>query len=291
MKQFKRIYVETTNVCNLSCHFCPKTTRQNKLMTREAFEVIIKKIKPHTKFIYLHLMGEPLLNPKLHDFLNIAANNDIKVNITTNGTLLMKQKEVLLQTDAIRQINISLHSFEANEVDFTLPQYVQMIADFITQARERTKLIISIRLWNMDSETLQGSNELNDDILALLQDAIKPIENIKETLQVKSSVKLHPNIYLNMAQKFEWPDAKKEHMSSDVFCYGLRDHIGILVDGTVVPCCLDSEGTIALGNIFEENLQEIVTNERAIAIYDGFSNRCAVEDLCQRCEYATRYNS
>ncbi len=291
MKQFKRIYVETTNVCNLSCHFCPKTTRQNKLMSPESFEVIIKKIKPHTKFIYLHLMGEPLLNPKLHDFLNIAANNGIKVNITTNGTLLMKQKEVLLQTDAIRQINISLHSFEANEVDFTLPQYVQMIADFITQARERTKLIISIRLWNMDSETLQGSNELNDDILALLQDAIKPIENIKETLQVKSSVKLHPNIYLNMAQKFEWPDAKKEHMSSDVFCYGLRDHIGILVDGTVVPCCLDSEGTIALGNIFEENLQEIVTNERAIAIYDGFSNRCAVEDLCQRCEYATRYNS
>ncbi len=289
MKKFKRIYVETTNVCNLDCSFCPKTTRQNKLMTPEEFEVIIQKIRPHTKYIYLHLMGEPLLNPRLQTFLDIASAHEMVVNITTNATLLEKKQEVLLQSTAIRQINISLHSFESNEVDFTLAEYVQKIGAFVKAAREIGSLIISIRLWNMDSETLQGANELNEDIIELLQKELKPSVNIREALLEKSSVKLHPNIYLNMAQKFDWPDATKDVLSTEVFCHGLRDHLGILADGTVVPCGLDSEGTIKLGNIFEQPLQEIVESERAVNLYEGFSNRRAVELLCQRCEYATRY--
>ena len=289
MKKFKRIYVETTNVCNLDCSFCPKTTRKNKLMTPDEFEAVIQKIQPHTKFIYLHLMGEPLLNPKLEQFLEIASNYKMTVNITTNATLLKNKQAVLLQSNTIRQINISLHSFESNDLNFTLTEYVQQIGEFIKAARETSQLIISIRLWNMDSETLRGNNKLNEDILDLLQQEIKPLVNIREALLEKSSVKLHPNVYLNMAQKFEWPDATRETLSTQVFCHGLRDHLGILADGTVVPCCLDSEGTIKLGNIFNQSLQEIVESERAVKIYEGFSNRQAVESLCQRCEYATRY--
>ena len=289
MKKFKRIYVETTNVCNLDCSFCPKTTRKNKLMTPDEFEAVIQKIQPHTKFIYLHLMGEPLLNPKLEQFLEIASNYKMTVNITTNATLLKNKQAVLLQSNTIRQINISLHSFESNDLSFTLTEYVQQIGEFIKAARETSQLIISIRLWNMDSETLRGNNKLNEDILDLLQQEIKPLVNIREALLEKSSVKLHPNVYLNMAQKFEWPDATRETLSTQVFCHGLRDHLGILADGTVVPCCLDSEGTIKLGNIFNQSLQEIVESERAVKIYEGFSNRQAVESLCQRCEYATRY--
>ena len=92
-----------------------------------------------------------------------------------------------------------------------------------------------------------------------------------------------------MAEKFEWPDIQIDSLGEEVFCHGLRNQIGILVDGTVVPCCLDSEGNINLGNIFEKSLKDIVEDKRARDIYDGFSRRRAVEELCKKCGYATRF--
>ena len=288
MKKFKKIYIETTNVCNLSCSFCPKTTRTNQFMKASEFEVILQNIQAHTNYIYLHVLGEPLLNKELPMFLNLAKKYQIAVNITTNATLLNKCQEVLLHSESLRQLNISLHSFEANDVQFTMNDYVQQVTNFVNEAK-KTNLIVSIRLWNMDKDEIRGENTLNEDIISMLQHQLQPDVSIRESLLEKQSVKLFDRIYLNMAHKFEWPDSTREVLSQQMFCHGLRDHVGILADGSVVPCCLDSEGSIVLGNIFETPLQQIVESERAVAMYEGFSNRIAVEALCQRCGYATRY--
>ncbi|MGL4337851.1 MAG: radical SAM/SPASM domain-containing protein [Turicibacter sp.] len=289
MRKFKKVYIEITNICNLSCEFCPKTNRTLKFMQEEEFETIVKKVKPYTDHIYLHLMGEPLLNPNLKSFLDISHQQNLKVNLTTNGTLLPKVKDILIASPAIRQINISLHSFEANESHLTLQSYVEQVGAFVNEVIVNSSIIISIRLWNMDSQELKGSNSLNQDIIDLLQEVLVPDVAIRESLENKSSLKLKPNLYLNMAEKFDWPDIELMQTYEHVFCYGLRDQMGVLVDGTVVPCCLDSEGNIPLGNLFESDLGEIIESQRAKAIYDGFSNRCAVEDLCKRCGYAKRY--
>ena len=96
-------------------------------------------------------------------------------------------------------------------------------------------------------------------------------------------------IFLEYGEKFDWPDPDAgEHSVS--FCRGLRDHLGVLCDGTVVPCCLDADGTLALGNLFASDLHSILEGPRARAIYDGFSRRQAVESLCQRCGYAARFS-
>ena len=92
-----------------------------------------------------------------------------------------------------------------------------------------------------------------------------------------------------MAQKFKWPEQNEKMISEEIFCQGLRNQIAILVDGTVVPCCLDSEGKIDLGNIFDMPLKDILESKEVKLIYEGFSNRVAVEDLCKRCSYATRF--
>ena len=63
----------------------------------------------------------------------------------------------------------------------------------------------------------------------------------------------------------------------------------MLADGTVVPCCLDHEGDIALGNIFEGSMEEILASERASAIYEGFRDHRATEELCRKCGYARRF--
>lgn len=289
MKKFKKIYIEITNVCNLSCNFCPKTKREYKFMDRKEFNYILEQVKPFTEHIYFHLMGEPLLNENIEWFLEESAKNDFKVNLTTNGTLLSKNADKLINSNAIRQINISLHSFEANKNTVELEEYINNVTDFIKKARENSDMICAIRLWNIDSAELKGANGLNSSILKMLEDKLDVDFSLAEKLQEKNRVTLKDKVYLNMAEKFEWPNIDLQSNNEEVFCHGLRNQIGVLVDGTVVPCCLDSEGTINLGNIFEKPLKDILEGERAVNIYEGFSRRKAVEDLCKKCGYATRF--
>lgn len=290
MKRFKKVYIEITNVCNLSCDFCPKTKRKYKFVDKAEFNHIIEEIKPFTEQIYFHLMGEPLLNENIEYFLKESAKNDLKVNLTTNGTLLNKNSDKLLNAQALRQVNISLHSFEANEKNGELEKYINNITEFVNKASESKNIICSIRLWNMDNKDLKGANGLNSDILKMLEENLKLGFSLGEKIQGVNMVKLKDKVYLNMAEKFEWLDIEIASIGEDVFCHGLRNQIGILADGTVVPCCLDSDGNIALGNIFEKSFKSILEAERANNIYDGFSRRRAVEDLCKKCGYATRFS-
>lgn len=290
MRSFKKIYIEITNVCNLSCNFCPKTNRAKAFMEDSAFEHILEQIKPYTKHIYFHLMGEPLLHPRLMRLLELSKHMGFKVNMTTNGTLINEWERLLLTAPALRQINISLSSFEANENVGALDEYIENIIQFLLRVVEESDKIISLRLWNMDSSKLKGNNHYNMDILNMLNNGLKLDFNIEERLGISNSVRLKNKLYLNMAEKFEWPNIDRSDSETKIFCYGLRDQIGILVDGTVVPCCLDSEGSISLGNLFDMSLKEIIESRRAENIYNGFSNRSAVEELCQKCGYAERFS-
>jgi radical SAM protein with 4Fe4S-binding SPASM domain len=234
-------------------------------------------------------MGEPLLHPGLSDILDEVAKAGLKVNLTTNGTLLAKNEQLLLAATALRQINISLHSFEANENQMTLTEYISQALDFVIKAQAETKIISSIRLWNMKSEEVTSITSQNANIFQLIEQRLGMKERLSELLLTSFQLKISDQIYLNMAQKFDWPTLQRNTIGDQVFCYGLRDQVGVLVDGTVVPCCLDSEGNLALGNLYEHPFSEIIKNERATRLYEGFSKRIAVEELCKRCGYATRF--
>lgn len=288
MRKYKKVYLEITNICNLKCNFCPDTTRTLKYMTKKEFEHVIKEVKPFTDYIYFHLMGEPLLNPELESFLEICNGYGLKVNITTNGTLLNRVKAILLKASALRKVSISLHSFEANKVTVKLQEYISDTMDFVKEASEKG-IICELRLWNVESEEIQASNNLNVDILKMIEQALGLDFNLTSALEQFKNIKLKNNLFLQLAQKFEWPDMDKDIIDDEVFCYGLRDQFGVLVDGTVVPCCLDNEGNIPLGNIFEKPLSEILYSRRAFNMYDGFTGRFAVEELCKKCGYAKRH--
>ncbi|MDB8543319.1 SPASM domain-containing protein [Turicibacter sanguinis] len=291
MPRFKKIYVEITNRCNLKCDFCPSATlgRNGKVMNEDDFKHILKEVKPYTNYLYFHLLGEPFLNPRIGRFLEMSHEAGIQVNLTTNGVLIGKVKETLIQSPALRQINFSVHSFEANESTQTLKDYLMQIASFIDEIQAVRPVYCNLRLWNMDGEALQAKNTLNQQILDLIEEAFHLPYHLNEKLMETNNVKIRDRVFINMADKFEWPSLEREVISEKMFCYGLRDHIGIQADGTVVPCCLDSEGKIPLGNVFETPLHDILESERAKAMYDGFSNRVAVEELCKRCGYAKRY--
>ena len=273
----RKAYLEITNICNLSCSFCPGTKREKRFMTPEDFRVLAAKLRPHTQYLYLHLLGEPLLHPQLDKILKIAAEIDFKVIITTNGTLLDKQSEILLASPAVHKLNISLQSFEANSRG-VLDEYINLCAEFVSKAAASGKICV-LRLWNNN-----GLDSLNERIEGLLENCFP-----KPWRESRGSRSLAERVWLEPGDKFDWPDIGAEDRGDSCFCYGLRDQVGVLCDGTVVPCCLDHEGDVALGNLFEQSLDEILSGSRAKAIYDGFSRRQAVEELCRKCGYARRF--
>ena len=273
----RKAYLEITNVCNLRCAFCPGTKRAPRFLTPEEFRLLAGKVRGHTEYLYFHLMGEPLLHPELAQLLAIADELRFKVMLTTNGTLLPVRQELLLASPALHKVNISLQSFEANEGG-ELADYLRGCTDFAAAAAKAGKLC-EFRLWNRG-----GWESMNTEIRAALA-AVFPEPWEKS----RNGFRLAERVWLEPGDRFDWPDLALPELGERCFCYGLRDQVGILCDGTVVPCCLDREGAIPLGNLFEQELEDIMSTERARAIYDGFSQRRAVERLCRSCGYARRF--
>lgn len=286
MKKFSRIYIEITNVCNLSCSFCVGNSRPNCFMTLERFQHILGEAKPFTDYIYLHVLGEPLLHPQLGAFLEAAAVFDMQVNITTNGTLLRENAAVLLNAPSLRKVSISLHSMEPDSPHFGM-EYLKEVAAFVNAAQKRN-ILCELRMWNLGAEE-EGNQEIFQALCGYLGLGADIQEKAMETIAQKGSSTLKKGVFLGKADRFQWPSLQAEESTQPMFCYGLRNQAAILCDGTVVPCCLDSSGDIALGNVFEVSLKEILSRERAMAIYDGFSNREGREALCRRCGYAKRF--
>jgi len=273
----KKAYLEISNVCNLSCAFCPGTKRESRFLTQAEFDLLTDRLRGRVPYLYFHLMGEPLLHPLLGRFLQIAGDKSFRVMLTTNGTLLHERAETLLSAPALHKINLSLQSFEANP-DGDLENYVNQCADFARRASEEGKLC-ELRLWNHG-----GLESLNERILEILRTHFpEPWESSPR------SVKLRDRVWLAEDDRFDWPDLGAADRGERCFCYGLRDQIGVLCDGTVVPCCLDHNGEQPLGNLFRQSLEEIMSTEAAQAIYRGFSQRRAVSPLCRRCGYARRF--
>ncbi len=273
---FKKVYLEITNICNMNCSFCHGHNRKPRQMTTEEFSYILDKLKGKTKYLYYHLMGEPLTHLNLIDFIKLASERGFKSIITTNGTLLKKRGAELLSS-GVYKINVSLHSFEKDD-KLAHAKYIEDITS-VSKTLADNGTIIDFRLWNKGVDDEKNSQTVN----LLKQNIQGEWENTPRCIKIKE------RIYLDYGERFEWPDIDAEIKGDRYFCYGLKDQFGILVDGTVVPCCLDSNGVINLGNIFTQDLDTILNSDRAQKIVQGFRCGKASEELCKKCGYAQRF--
>ena len=279
---FSRAYVEITNVCNLACDFCPGTAREKGFMTPESFALLAGKLRPYTDYLYLHVMGEPLLHPQLADILRICGELGYRVCITTNGTLLAEKLTLLRDCPALHKVSVSLHSFEGNGRTDGLEGYVAQAAES-GRALAAAGVICALRLWNQG-----GADTENSRIIRTLGDVMKKDITSLPTDRVGNR-RLAENLFLEEGERFDWPHPDREEGNTQ-FCYGLRRQLAVLWDGTVTPCCLDSEGRLALGNLLTQELDDILAAPRAQAIRRGFDARRPAEALCRRCGYAARFN-
>ncbi len=285
---FKKVYIEISNVCNLRCSFCPETGRDKKFMDLDLFEKVIREAAPLTEEVCFHVFGEPLLHPQFDSCVALCHNRGVPINLTTNGILLNQRRTEVFLNPAFKQINFSLQSFEANFPGRDNSAYLQNIFEFTERAfRERPDLYINYRLWNSGEP---GAQESNERLVQEIKQALRVDFEKRADVRWKKSVKLKGRVYLHFDSRFQWPDPNHPVRSTRGFCYGLSSHIGVLADGTVVPCCLDKDGIISLGHCGSRNLMEIVQSSRAQSILDGFNRGMLVEDLCRKCTFISRFD-
>lgn len=289
-----RCYIEITNTCNLDCHFCPKHHRKRRQLSEEEFDLLTDRMRGKVCFLYFHLMGEPLLHPLLPQFVTMAREKGFKTVLTSNGTLLHRAMALL---DTLpHKIQLSLHSHESNARG-ELSEYMDQVMRFSTQAAGKGTCMV-LRLWNQG-----GMDRENEEVMRLIEKYVP-----KPWKERPDGFRLCDNLYLEFDRKFGWPggggraasddsDGKQEESDDkleaspskskqEYFCKALIKQIGVLSDGSLVPCCLDHDGDVILGNLFHQSLEEILASPRAQALVEGFRHHAATEPLCQSCESA-----
>lgn len=255
-------------------------------MELKEFEKIISQAAPLAEQVCLHLMGEPLAHPQFKEILSTCENYDSKAQITTNGILLKRHKETLLSSNAVRQINVSLQSYMDNFPHKNFMEYLDKVYAFIEDARAiRPDLYLNLRLWNFGD----SGDEKNDAVFEYLENKLNTQINRKVEVGAVKSKKIAEKLYLHFDSRFEWPRMELPVQGEKGRCNGLKDHLAIHADGTVVPCCLDDQKIINLGNCLETSLEEVIESDRSVRIKEGFSKGVLVEDLCKRCSYINRF--
>jgi MoaA/NifB/PqqE/SkfB family radical SAM enzyme len=286
--KFSKVNIEISNICNLQCSFCPEVIRAKKLIELDLFEKIIRQVAPITDQVCFHLMGDPLVHPELARLVEICARYQTPIFMVTNGVLLREPQAELLLNPAFRQVCFSLHSFFDNFKDRDPSQYLNRIFAYTETAFERRPdLYINYRLWNLEDPN--GTGAKNREMLKRIEEHFGVEISSARDVRQKKSLKIKNRLYLHFDTEFVWPALDLPVLGEAGTCYGLSSHFGILVDGTVVPCCLDKEGAIPLGNICDQPIADILGSPRSQAILEGFRRGKLVEDLCKRCQYIERF--
>ena len=284
---FNKVNIEISNICNLQCSFCPEVVRAPGMIDLELFRRVIEQVAPLTDQVCFHLMGDPLVHPLLGEMVEICGEKQVPIFFVTNGVLLRPDKAALLLHPAFRQVNFSLHSFFDNFPDGDPSAYLERIFSFVERAlAERPELYINFRLWNL--EEARGTGVKNQQMLKRVEERFG-VAVSASSFGLRKSRKLKGRLYLHFDTEFAWPSLDLEVLSERGTCKGLSNHFGILMDGTVVPCCLDKEAAIPLGNIAEKPVIDILGSPRAQAVLRGFREGRLVEELCKRCQYSERF--
>ena len=285
--KFPKIYLEITNICNLSCSFCRGTVREGRFLAPETFRRYADEARGFTDYLYLHVMGEPLLHPDFEEILDIAAELGFRICLTTNGTLLPRRLSALVdRAESIYKISISLHAFEANteaRVGRDFSTYIRDCAECAETLGDRG-VIVALRLWNGDNPkaVTPALNEGNEQVLALLRARFPD-----EWTPNRRGKRIGNGVYLEWGEKFDWPatDGSVPDYGPRAHCFAMKDHVAILSDGRVLPCCIDADGLMPLGDLNRAPLAEILQAPPARSFLAALADNKLDYPLCRHCNF------
>ena len=287
--KFYRIYIELTNICGLRCSFCPTKELPNTTMDLAFFESVVQEAKPFTREIACHVVGDPLTLPNLEKYLDIIHKYKMKAMLTTSGYFMKKHSFETLFHPAVKQINVSLNAFNKNDTSISFEQYMKPILNLCHEkVRQEKELFINLRMWNLDE--IMSEEKFNTELFTMLEKEFQVTLDLNSLdPKEKKSIRLESKVLLHFDNYFEWPSLENKNYGHGT-CQGLDSHIGILANGDVIPCCLDNDAVMKLGNVKEKSLKEILYGKRATEMIDGFKVGHCSEEMCLKCSYKERFN-
>ena len=298
----KSVYIEITDACNLRCSFCPSSDcrdeagsgKSHNFMSSTLFkQCVAGTVEAGIENVYLHVLGEPTLHPGFALFLKEIKTAGLSLTLVTNGTTIARTAHHILNSPAVRQVNFSTHAYAELPPD-EARGHLENVLDFCRIALiARPEMYINLRLWNIGAATAGDWNEF-------------AISRINETFNTQvapgnfcsrhKSFPIAGRLYLHEDSRFEWPGKSPQAENSRDpqqivrgTCHALDTHVAILHDGRVVACCLDYSGQIALGNIADQSLPEILDSPTARNIREGFEKHELRHPFCQSCSYCKRF--
>ena len=287
--KFYRIYIELTNICGLRCSFCPTKNLPNETMSLEFFESVVQESAQFTNEIACHVVGDPLTLSNLSAYLDILHKYKMRAMLTTSGYFMKKHSFDTLFHPAVKQINISLNAFNKNDTAISFEQYMRPILDFCHEkVKRKEESFINLRMWNLDE--VMSEEQFNQELFTVLNHAFEVELNLEAlNPKEKKSIRLDYKVLLHFDNYFEWPSLANPNYGHGS-CQGLSSHIGILSDGRVIPCCLDNDAVMDLGNIKYQSLEEILLGKRASKMREQFKQSLCSEEMCLKCSYKSRFN-
>lgn len=222
--------------------------------------------------------------------VEVCLEEGLPVNLTTNGLLLHGANADAALSPIVRQLNISLHSYLDNFPNANPRPYLDKVCRLLDRIEsERPDLYVNLRLWDLadGSPVSESGHILRAEISKRFDvDLDKKVVDIRR----RKSVPLRGRISVNYDSRFVWPSLDLPERSPTGTCKGLGNHFGIHADGTVVPCCLDKEAVLKLGNINLESIEDVLGSPRAQSIKQGFEQFELREELCRKCSFVSRFD-
>ncbi len=268
----KRVYLEITNACNLNCSFCTNA-KGHSYLDIDTIDNYLLQIKQVTNYIYLHVLGEPLLHPKFNEIMDLLDKYDFNLQLVTNGTLLSKYPNILSHK-SLRKLSISLHSLNNLDID---DNYFNILDKLIENNNDK---IIELRFYDLNNLDQKLNNYLN---------TLDNKYHFKDTKKDKS-YKLKDKVYIYCLDMFKWPSINDEEIGETGYCHGLKDQLAILHNGIVTSCCLDPYGENNLGDLNNNSLKEILESTKYKKALSELKNRHLVLPLCKKCTYRLRFD-
>ena len=287
--------VETTTRCNLRCPLC--STHHLRRGYRDSDLRMIREIQgnnPRLRYMCLHLMGEPLLSPALFEIIRFLKSKGVYTYFATNGMLLEKKVDEILSS-GLDKISVSLDGITQEDLGrYRINADLKAILRG-TRALRAGREALGLRgpLIQIQTIMFPYNQPKEAEIVAFLKDL--GVDRIKlkrpsfETFGGKNDgANIFAGQYGHVRSKYSRGHPSYLRYRDQPVCRLLLQGFA-LADGSVVPCCIDYEGTCRFGSLTKQSWHEIRTSKRRQVIIERYFRRDL--DICKGCSLGYAYST
>jgi radical SAM protein with 4Fe4S-binding SPASM domain len=261
------VFIDPSDACNRQCSYCPtgraatldKSKQARGVMELTLFKKIVEdlgRFPGRLRKLHLYKDGEPLLNEHLEIMIETAKRGNVteSIELTTNGTLLTRERSHSLIKSGLDRIRVSIQppSGLGDDLLRSCSLYNQVLrnVEMLWQEKERARSHIHVHAKTIDFE-------LSADQVEAFRNDFSGIANT-----------IHIDVLMGWSRSTIHDFALGSHPDTDMSGQTLMNmdrivcphpfySLAVNRDGQVSPCCVDWSKGAVVGNVCAQSLVDI----------------------------------